>query len=181
MSNKKKVNQRLASAKEYVDGLQNKCSKLNVIRIDLAYKKPHSNTITFDDANKDFNRMLNNRRNNSIFEHLEGYICKKEETEEKGVHFHVTMFYNGQHVLKDAYKADKIGEYWNKQITDGKGSYYNCNRNKYKEHGIGILNRKDLEKREYLDKSISYLCKDEQNEDSNDRVFVRGTMKKRKN
>lgn len=83
--------------------------------------------------------------------------------------------------------GDKIGEYWN-ELTDGKGSYFNCNREKYKYKGVGMLNHSDTEKREILDKYvISYLCKDDKQQDispvksnSKDRAFVRGTMPKSK-
>jgi len=59
-------NKRLKSTKKYVDSLQSNYSKINVIRVDASYKKPHSSSITLNEANKDFNKMLNNRRNNTI-------------------------------------------------------------------------------------------------------------------
>lgn len=69
-------------------------------------------------------------------------------------------------------------------ITKGKGSYYNCNKNKYPEHGIGMLDHTDIKKRRNLDKAIAYLCKDEQEistlSGKKERSFVRGTMPKSK-
>ena len=82
-----------------------------------------------DDATKDLNRLLNNRRSKpTIFEDNIGYVIKKEHTEDKGVHFHAFFMFDGQKVLKDAFKAHEIGTYWNENITKGKGTYYNCNR-----------------------------------------------------
>lgn len=87
MSNNKTVNKRLESTKEYLDALQEKYSKLCVVRVDLGYKKPHSDSTVLDDANNDFNRMLNNRRGKpSVFKDQVGYMCLKEYTEDKGVH-----------------------------------------------------------------------------------------------
>ena len=181
----KKTRKRQNSNKAYIDALQENYSKLCTVRVDLSYKKPYSEEITLDEANKDLNRLLNNRRTKpSIFEHNIGYIVKKEYTEDKGVHLHAIFMFNGQNVLKDAHKADEIGNYFVNEITKGKGTYYNCNRNSYPEHGIGILDHSNSKKREYLDKAIAYLSKDEQHIESQsgkkDRSFVRGTMPKSK-
>lgn len=188
MLNNKIVNKRLESTKEYIDALQDKYSKLCVVRVDLSYKKPHSYVITLDDANDEFNRMLNNRRGKpSVFKDQVGYMCLKEYTEDKGVHFHTVFLYDGNKVQKDAHMGDKIGEYW-KELTDGKGSHFNCNRKKYKHKGVGMLHHTDTKKREILDEYVtSYLCKTDEDQDlapvknnSKDRAFVRGIMPKSK-
>lgn len=176
---------RIASIKEYIDALQENYSKLCIVRLDMGYKKPYSEEMSFEEVNKDINRILNNRRNNqSIYEHNVGYILKKEYTEDKGFHIHAIFIFDGQKVQKDVHKADQIGKYWEEQITKGKGTYYNCNKNSYPEHGIGMINYSDKEKRKNLDKVISYLCKDEQhiNEDlyKNFRSIVRGIKPKKK-
>ncbi len=185
------VNKRKDSTKDYINALQDRYSKLNVIRVDLAYQKPYSDDITLDDANKHFNRMLNNRRNNNIFDDNIGYTCKKEYTKDKGVHFHTVFFYNGQNVKNDVLKAKQIGEYWVNTITNKKGSYHNCNLNAKKIYGeknaVGMLNHTDIDKRKKLDEAISYLCKEDEKQDitlikinSKDRAFVRGIIPKEK-
>jgi hypothetical protein len=185
MLNNKKTRKRQTSNKDYVDALQSNHSKLCVIRVDLSYKNPHSEEITLEDANKDLKKLLNNRRSKpTIFEHNVGYTIKKEYTEDKGVHLHSVFYFDGQKVQKDAHKADELGKYWNEQITKGKGSYYNCNRNSYPEHGIGMLDHTDIDKRKNLDNALAYLSKDEQHideiSDKKQRSFVRGTMPKSK-
>lgn len=188
MSNKQKRNKRLESAKVYMDSLQDKYSKLCIVRVDFGYKKPHSDTIVLDDANYDFNRMLNNRRSKpSVFKDQVGYMCLKEHTKAKGIHLHTIFMFDGNKVQKDAHIGDKIGEYWN-ELTKNRGCYYNCNRKKYKYKGIGILKHTDKEKREILDRYVtSYLCKDEKPQSLNsvknntkDREFVRGVQPKKK-
>jgi len=188
MPNKKVVNKRLDSTKKYIDALQDKYSKLNVVRVDLSYKKPFSDDITLDDANNHFNRMLNNRRSKpSIFDNQVGYICKKEYTKDKGMHFHTIFFYDGQKIKNDTNKAIAIGKYWKEDITDKKGSYHNCNikaKKKYgNKNGVGMLEHKDIEKRKNLDIAVNYLCKDDGKQDiapvksnMNDRAFARGRM-----
>jgi len=189
MSKSKKENKRLESTKEYTDALQDKYSKLCAVRVDLGYIEPYNKSIMLDDANDDFNHMLSNRRSKpSIFKDQVGYMCLKEYTQDKGVHLHLVLLYDGNKVHKDAHMGDKIGEYW-KKLTNDRGSYHNCNRNKYKYEGIGMINHNDVEKRENFDKYVtSYLCKDDEEQDiasvksnSKDRAFVRGIMPKKKN
>lgn len=180
-----KARKRQTSNIKYINALQANHSKLCLVRVDLSYKKPYSGEITLEEANKDLNRLLNNRRSKPvIFEHNIGYTIKKEYTEDKGIHLHAFFMFDGQKVLKDAFKADEIGAYWNENITKGKGTYYNCNRNSYPEHGIGMLDHRDTEKRKHLDKAMAYLSKDEQEisnlSDKKERSFARGTIPKSK-
>lgn len=182
-----KDKRRKTSNEKYVDALQEKHSKLCVLRVDLHYNKNNRNDVTLDEANKNIDRLLANRRNNAIFEDNVGYIIKTEYGEDREIHFHTFFFFDGQKVKKDAYKADEIGDYWNSSITKGKGTYYNCNRNDYKDNkAIGMLDYRDEEKREKLDYAMAYLAKEEQSieaikENKNDRSIRRGTMPKEKN
>jgi len=190
MNNKSKVNKRLESTKEYMNALQEKHSKLSIVRVDLGYKKDDNGKvdISLEQANKDFNKMMNNKRGKpTIFKHQVGQMCLKEYGKDKGMHFHTVFIFDGNKVHKDAYMGDKIGEYW-KETTQDRGSHYNCNRQKYKHQGVGMLNHTDTEKREILDKHvISYLCKDDEDQSLKDengntknRSFVRGTIPKDK-
>ncbi|MCX6075652.1 MAG: inovirus-type Gp2 protein [Campylobacterales bacterium] len=186
MADKKNINKRIESTKKYIDELSNHHSKLNIVRVDLGYKKPHSENVTLEEANSDLARMFNNMRSKpSVFKDKVGYVCKKEYTKDKGLHIHAIFIYDGQKVQKDAFKGDEIGRYW-EQTTKGKGSSHNCNRNEYKRNGIGMLDHRDSDKRKILDEDvISYLCKDEQDiepikENEKVRAFTRGTVPKSK-
>lgn len=187
MVNNTKVNKRTQSAKKYIDELQKEYSKLNIVRVDLSYRKPYSDDITLEEANKHLSRMFNNMRSKpTIFEDKVGYTIKREYTEAKGVHIHAVFIFDGQKVQKDAFKADQIGQYWENEITQGQGSYHNCNRNTYDNNGKGMLDHSDSAKRKILDEHvISYLCKDKQEIDlvkgsKKDRAFTRGTITKSK-
>ena len=186
MSNTKNITKRIESTIKYIDELSKEYSKLNILRVDLAYKKPYSENITLEEANKELDQMFNNMRSKpTIFKEKIGYVCKREYTEDKGVHFHAIFIYDGQKVQKDAFKAQQIGEYW-ESITKGKGSFHNCNRNDYKREGIGMIDHKDSEKRKILDEDvIPYLCKDIQGiepikGDKKVKAFTRGTLPKSK-
>ncbi|WP_323645029.1 YagK/YfjJ domain-containing protein [Aliarcobacter butzleri] len=187
INNNKKTNRRLESTKKYIDDLSKKYSKLNIVRVDLGYTKEDSKSITFEDASKDLNKMLNNTRSKpTVFGEMIGYITKKELGEDKGVHIHVAIIYNGNIVREDITKAEQIGEYWKNNITKGKGLFHNCSKNEYKDKGVGVIDYKDEEKRKIFDeKVLTYLCKDEQSIDSlktniKDRAFTRGIAPKKK-
>ena len=182
----KNSNKRIESSNKYIDELSKKYSKLNIVRIDFSYQKPYSNTLTLEEANRDLNHMFSNMRSKpSIFKDKVGYMCKREYTEDKGIHFHAIFIYDGQKVQKDAYKAKQIGEYW-EQVTNGRGCYHNCHLNEYKRNGIGMIDHTDSEKRKILEEDvIAYLCKDEQSVEpikkkTKDRAFTRGTLPKSK-
>jgi len=191
--NKRTVKKRKDSNKEYVDALQEKYSKLCVVRVDLYCNKNEDKVadVSLEDANSDFNRMMSNRRSKpAVFKDNIGFICKKEDTSDRGVHFHTVFFYDGQKVMQDIHKAKQIGQYWSKDVRKGNGHYNNCNLNadeKYgKNNGIGMLDYTDSNKRKNLDTAIGYMCKDEQNIDEvttdskKTRSIVRGTMQKKK-
>lgn len=183
-----KNKRRQTSNEKYIDALQNNYSKLCVARFDLHYKKDENNkvNVTLDQAIKEVDKLLTNRRNNSIFEDNVGYLIKTEYGKDRDVHFHTFFFFDGQKVKKDAHKADQIGEYWVENITNGKGSYHNCNRDDYKDnHAIGMLDYRNVGKRANLDKAMAYLVKEEQSiepikENKKDRAFRRGIMPKEK-
>ena len=182
----KKEKRRQMSNESYLDALQEKYSKLCVVRVDLHYKKDEANNITLEKATKDINKLLNNRRNNSTFDDNVGYVLKTENGEDRNVHFHGFFIYDGQKVHKDIIKGEDIGKYWSKNITNGTGTYYNCNRNDYKNnHAIGILDYRDTEKRRKLNIAMAYIVKEEQSieilkENEKDRAIRRGTMPKSK-
>ena len=182
-----KTKKRLKSTEDYVNGLFNINSKINALRFDVGYTKEYSSDMTSENLNNDINHMFNNMRSKpTLFDSKVGFIVKREEGEEKGVHAHVILFYNGQEIQKGAHLVDKIGEYWNNDITQGRGSYHNCHRNKYVKNGIGMIDHKDTEKRKILLENVtSYLCKDEQviKSESDDKInksFTRGTLPKKK-
>lgn len=177
------------STSKYLDQMFDHTSKIQVVRVDLGYKKEHARKASLADLNQDFEHLLNNRRTKpTVFKDMNGYIAKREYTEEKGPHIHALFIYDGHKVSKDAYKADQIGEYWKKEITNGNGLYHNCNREKekYEDCALGMIDHTDTTKRAVLnEKAIGYLCKEEQSIDpikqsGNERSFTRGIAPRRK-
>ncbi len=179
----------MESTATYIDDLFDIYSKMDFIRLDLSYTKEHARKASLEEINQDLTHLLNNRRTKpSIFENMVGYIAKKEYTEDKGPHIHSLFIFDGQKVRKDEFIGEKIGKYWKNEITDGKGIYYNCNRekDKYAFCALGMIDHTDDAKRTVLkEKAIAYLCKEEQSVDpikqsGNERSFTRGIAPRKK-
>jgi hypothetical protein len=164
MSNINKRNQK--SATDYVNSLFDNYSKLQAIRIDLAYKKEVANDIQLQDIKDDIRHLLNNRRSNhGLFSNCVGYIWKLENGREKGLHAHTMFLFDGSKVQKDIYLAKELGDYWVETVTGDRGLYYNCNAQKseYEKCGIGKICHNDEEMRSNLvNEVLPYLTKDEQ-------------------
>lgn len=168
---------RMLSARAYIDDLFNTHARLLVIRVDLYPERFNPNDLLknpqvgsgvttehLDRLISNVERLLNNRRNNKLFEHCVGYIVKIEYGIDRGWHAHTIFFYNGHKVQNDSYYSTAIGDYWVDVITDGQGAFWACNRRsniaRYKQVGIGMIDHTDLEKRQALvEVVVAYLAK----------------------
>lgn len=162
------LNQNYQSLVDYLDSLFAQHARLLVIRIDFGYSKKTRRATTegevlleYSQAKADLEHLLNNRRSNSLFQHLLGYIWKLEYGLSKGFHFHTIFLFDGSKVQQDINIAQMVGEYWNTTVTQGRGVYFNCNAKKdeYSSLGIGMINYDDHELRKNLNKAAEYLVK----------------------
>jgi hypothetical protein len=160
------------SVKNHINDLfdEKKKGRLLVVRVDLGYGLNNRECVTekeayeeYLQAKKDRESLFYNIRSNKLFKHLVGYAWKLEYGLDKGFHFHMLFFFDGSKVREDVTITRMIGEYWQKEITGGKGLYHNCNAFKedYKEKlGIGMINYYDKDLRENLINEVAaYLVK----------------------
>lgn len=144
------ANKRTESLNRYIDALFDKYSRLVVVRVDMAYKAS-----TFVGLNmmeclgqvkKDWATMRKALHKGVPISHVVGFACTLEYGHLKGFHYHLLLFFDGAHHREDIVLGRLIGEYWVENVTNGRGSYYNCNMYKYryKKLGIGILNYYDV-------------------------------------
>ncbi|MFZ6772334.1 hypothetical protein ACO0LB_06405 [Undibacterium sp. SXout7W] len=145
----------------YVDALFDSHARLIVLRLDLYYLEKYAAKISLGTALADLDRFFANMRNNSLFTELEGYIVKTEFGIERGIHFHLILFFNGarrrgaSHVIH----AREMGEYWSNTITEKRGWYWNCNAEAEKFEskgrlGIGLIHWSDTALRNNLLKLV---------------------------
>lgn len=163
----KEADERYAEYCKYVDALFRCCDRLVVLRVDLFYQQEFSAKKTAQDAIRDLNHLVANRRCNFIFQFMLGYIVKLEYGVEKGIHFRAIFFFDGTERINatPVQFAQDIGEYWTHQITQGQGEYWNGHAktntveklNPLRVGGVNYYNantQESLKRRE-----LPYLCK----------------------
>lgn len=111
----------------------------------------------------DRERLFENMRGKpSLFKYMVGHVCSIEWSRVGGYHMHLALFFDGSKVQKHEWLADEIGKYWVDVITDGRGLYFNCNREQYPMYFIGMVDHRDAEKRLGLLQCLEYLAKVDQ-------------------
>ncbi|WP_137009514.1 YagK/YfjJ domain-containing protein [Aquitalea aquatilis] len=136
-----------------------------VVRVDLSLKEPYQKTSSIFTFHQAVHALWKNHRHKpNIFQHCLGWVWSIEYAEECNYHAHCVFIFDGNKVQNDCYYADQIGQYWIKTITHGKGSYYNCNRDKakYQYCGLGRIDLRSSQKRRYLlERVLPYLAKED--------------------
>ncbi|MDG4380147.1 inovirus Gp2 family protein [Pseudomonas aeruginosa] len=148
----------------YVDAVLDRYARTCVVRVDLYYRTEAQARLRVERVFDDLNRLIAERERNLIFDHETGYICSVEQGEDRGYHIHAAFFFNGSEVSADIYRAQRIGELW-ERITRGQGCFNNCNleKDKYQDRlGIGLIHRRDLNARGHVHYAMRYLVKSDQ-------------------
>ena len=139
-------------------------SRLLFIRVDLGYLKDTMHLVDIEDLRRHLTKLRDFIGNkNTCFEGLVGHAIAIEQGHEHGYHCHVLLIYNGAKRWKDTYLGQAVGEKW-ESITDGLGSYYNCNhpanKRAYEKSGtlgIGMISRHDEQAVENAIRTALYL------------------------
>lgn len=177
----------LKGVMNYIRYLQERHSRLLVLRIDLSWANEHKADITADDARKHRQQLFRNMQKNPLFRHVLGTVWKLEYAPQRKFHYHMLFILNGNKAQQDGVIAQAFGEYWKHTITKGKGIYYNCNANKarYEDCCLGKLERGDSRKDKGLLQALSYLTKIDACArlvlPGNARTFGRGEVRSLKN
>lgn len=160
--------QQAEGVSDYSDAMLDRYSRTLIIRVNLYYYQTVQVWLRVEQVFDDLDRLIAERERNPIFDHLIGYICAVEQGEERGYHIHAAFFFNGNEVWADVYKAQQIGELW-ERITRGQGYFHSCNhdKEKYKDEdedrlGIGMILRNDRKIRAHVYYAMRYLVKDDQ-------------------
>ena len=149
----------------YISELFERYARLVVIRVDLGYGAAYSpltgQGVDYQTVNENRVKLLDWLRYPGQFPSYVGYVWKLEYGFEKGLHYHVLFFFNGALSAQDVMIAKMIGDYWVREVTKGKGVYYNCNARKsgYQYCGIGSINYFETQAIQYLQQAAAYLTK----------------------
>lgn len=144
-----------------------KYAKVLVVRLDLSYKKTSKRpldqqNLNHSDVGRNLRKLLKNLKEKLFKVNLITYAWKLEYGPLRGYHYHVFFFFDGSKCRQDIDMANQIGEHWASVITQGGGSYFNCNaiQHKYPSPGIGMIDHRDWWKIDNLkNKALEYLIK----------------------
>ncbi|CAJ3151532.1 Protein of uncharacterised function (DUF3296) [Burkholderia pseudomallei] len=144
-----------------IRALQAKHHHLLVIRVDLSYLKACSASIPYDEVRSHRTAFLRYvERCKRLQGAYLGRVLKLEIGIEKGLHYHALLFVNGDVLHGDIGIAKELGEHWRKEITKGKGIYFNCNAQRYDARGIGSVKYHDDKTRHNLETRVAaYIAK----------------------
>lgn len=104
---------------QYILDLKAAYSKLMIVRLDL-YTPSYLEAVSHWEQLK---KYVADRYAGAYV----GFAVKFEYGQQRGVHMHTLLFFNGSLVRQDVTIAKAIGEHWKNSVTAGKGTYSNCN------------------------------------------------------
>lgn len=153
------------SLEAYLDAMREAHSKLLIVRIDLHYGKHY--VVPWDRVDSVSRAVARRHRKEFIkyvkkaYPGLVGYVWKTERGAIKSFHTHLLLAFNGQLLRADETIGMQLGEYWVREITGGKGTYWNCNAKKgdYSNLAIGMVHHDDDVTWALLKKIAMYLTK----------------------
>lgn len=148
--------------REWVNALFQKHAYLQVIRVDVGYRKNIATSVPYEMASFQRARFCKYFHHDPLFAHMVGYAWKLEWGVSRGFHYHFLFFFDASQVQNDVLRAQWIGEYWSNKITNGDGTYYSCNHKAeetYYYNALGKMAYYDAHNRQGLECIISYLTK----------------------
>lgn len=151
----------LTGATAYVNHLYSRYARLLVVRLDVSWTKQYAKDITAEMAKVNRQQLFRNMKRNALFRHVLGVMWKLEYGVEKGFHYHMIFFLDGNKAHSGVTISRQFGEYWKNIITENKGVFFNCNADitRYEQSGIGMVKHNDESMREGLVKAVTYLTK----------------------
>lgn len=160
------------SLEEYLKQMFTHYGRLLVVRVDLHYKVKYRSGISFHDFDEHMTALRERMSNKKgCFKGLEGFAWSLEQGYKQiedqdskgGLHCHLLLLYNGAKKNNGYHSGRSVGEKW-VSITDGQGSYFNCNDPKYFYQfqmkgmlGIEMIHRKDSDKVQNAINTLLYL------------------------
>lgn len=156
-------NKNWRSLNNYITLLFGEYPRLLAVRVDFHFSEEANAKIGYGEAKGYLKRYIAAMKTNPIFRSKVGYAWKMEYGLDRGYHVHFVFFMNGAEVREDVTFGKMFGELWKQKITEGKGTYHNCNawKSKYRQLGIGMIHRGDTERREALLHAVHYLVKND--------------------
>lgn len=167
----------IASCCKYLATQFQRRSQLLILRIDLYFRPTSKDWGYTREADDHHSRLLRALHENRIVPDVLGYISKREDGIDRGIHFHILVILDGHKHRDTANLTRMIGKDWVQRCGHGeyddgidvgeagkkdKASYFNCytRQDQYRFNCLGLIHPTDPEKLRGLRLAIEYLCKE---------------------
>ena len=196
------------SLKKYISCFLEGYARVLIVRVDIKIKAELAHLVDVETFQGFMNQLMETiqrdreiekkrkagkvtTKDKGCFEDLRGYAWAIEQgVDNGGLHCHLLLIYNGDKRQKDWFLGDAVGKKWAK-ITDGLGSYYNCNTSTHKRAyeqqgtlGIGMIHKNNAVEVKNAINAALYLTRPDKYEQRlkawmpSMRSFGRGTIPK---
>lgn len=168
----------IARCCQYLAAQFERRSQLLILRIDLYFRPQYIDWGRSHEADAHYSRFLRALREDRIVSDVLGYIGKREDGIDRGIHYHVLIVLDG-HKHRDAANLTRIvGEDWvarcgkarypedgdqGAEVVEDRASYFNCyaRADEYRYNGLGLIRPTDTDKLRGLRCAVEYLCKED--------------------
>lgn len=169
----------IASCCEYLAALFECRSQLLILRIDLYFRPQFIDWGRSREADAHYSLFLRALREDRVVPDVLGYIGKREDGIDRGLHYHVLIILDG-HKHRDAANLTRIiGEDWVKRcgkayyfeghgqdtelLEEDRASYFNCytRTDEYRFNGLGLIRLTDADKVRGARCALEYMCKED--------------------
>lgn len=174
---KRNEEKNIASCCEYLSAQFQRRTQLLVLRVDLYFRPAFKGWGYTREADGHHARFLRALRENRIVPDVLGYISKREDGIDRGIHFHVLIVLDGHEHRDTANLGRLVGEDWVRRCGHGeypdgvdvgetgkkdKASYFNCytRKDQYRFNCLGLIHPTNEDKLRGLRQAIEYLCKE---------------------
>ncbi|WP_282281410.1 YagK/YfjJ domain-containing protein [Pseudomonas sp. PS02302] len=150
----------LRSLRDYFSQMFEAHARMLMVRVDLSYSKAcvEAGDALHERVQRDRDMLINHVKS-GVFGPLLGVVWKLERGVRRGLHYHMLFCFDANVVRADILIGIGVGQYWQKEVTNGKGVYYNCNayKEKYPKPFLGQMHYTDKVAWEGLDQYLRYI------------------------
>lgn len=174
---KRNEEKNIASCCEYMAAQFERRAQLLILRIDLYFRPRFKGWGYTREADMHYTRFLRALREGKILPDVLGYISKREDGIDRGIHFHALIVVDGNFHRDAANLTRLVGEEWVRRCGHGeyedgvvvddttkknKASYFNCytRSDQYRFNCLGLIHPTNTDKLRGLRLAIEYLCKE---------------------
>jgi len=135
----------------YLDTVVGSVECALVVKVDLGNMPAYQHVATPDEMMQDFRELLDQGKEQGIFNDLIGHVVRLDHNLQKGYFLSAVFIFDESQPRKSGDMTTTIGWFWRNYISPHHGhAFWYCDKCACKHHGIGLIDRQDWRQREYF-------------------------------